>query len=281
MNEPTEITGESLKLLRGSKGLNQTEVGEIIGLDGYHVSNIEKGRRAISPSEMKLLRLYFFGEIPFDLVHQEKPLGTILEFTEDEWKIIEILALRAGQKPPQWIRGQILAYLDHNPRAAEARKEAGHSKGVLAVVARDDDSTALHWIDLHGGVAAGSPIASSLVPEPIPATKPYPDDHYALRVFGDSMAPRINDGDTIVVRAKTEAGYPKKGTVVVYSDGAGSTLKVFGYRKKSGHEIESGEEITNFGLVPVLSSLNPAFPGVQTMDGGKIDAIYVETLHEA
>lgn len=124
MSEINDITPETLPRLRGSFGLTQAELGAILGLEKHNVSKIESGKRAISPAEMKILRLYFFAEIPFDVIHQQNNLSSVLEFRTEEWRIIEILALRDGITPAKWIKAQILAYLDHNPRAQEARREA-------------------------------------------------------------------------------------------------------------------------------------------------------------
>lgn len=130
------------------------------------------------------------------------------------------------------------------------------------------------WIDLRGGVAAGAPISGHLVEEPVAVRKSWPDDHYALRVFGQSMEPKIPDGSLIVVRRwPAEKGTPRKGTIVVYSDGTGSSLKEFGYRKAKPGERSEADAMGN---LPVLRSLNPAFPEVQTLEGGKIDAVLVE-----
>ena len=130
-----------------------------------------------------------------------------------------------------------------------------------------------HWIDLLGGIAAGSPVSSDVDTAPIEVAKEYPDDHYALRVFGQSMAPKITDGDTIIVRRWQDQGFPKKGTLVVYNDAHGATLKEFGYRK-----AKPGEDGDTFNNIPVLKSLNPAFREVQTMEGGRIDAVFVELV---
>ena len=51
------------------------------------------------------------------------------------------------------------------------------------------------------------------------------------------------------------------------------SLKEFGYRKAKGDE-----EPDAFGNVPVLRSLNKNCPEIQTMDGGKIEAVFVESL---
>lgn len=129
-----------------------------------------------------------------------------------------------------------------------------------------------HWLDLMGGVAAGAQISSDVHAAPIPVLKEYPAGHYALRVFGTSMEPKIPDGSTIVVQSWQE-GFPRKGTIVVYSDASGSTLKEFGYRKAA-----VDEEADAMGNVPVLRSLNQKAKDATTMDGGRIDAVYVETL---
>ena len=129
-----------------------------------------------------------------------------------------------------------------------------------------------YWLDGRGAVAAGAPI-DAVEWAPVEVPKEYPDDHYVLKVNGNSMAPKIPDDSLIVVREWREQGFPKKGTIVVYSDSNGSTLKEFGYRK-----AKAGEEANSFGMVPVLKSLNPAYPGVKTMEGGRIDAVFVEVL---
>ncbi len=129
------------------------------------------------------------------------------------------------------------------------------------------------WLDLHGGIAAGSRISSDISPEPVRVSRDYPADHYALKVFGRSMEPKVRDGDLIVVKHWHGHGFPRKGTIVAYSDGQGATLKEFGYRK-----ARPGEDADTFGNVPVLRSLNKEFPDVQTLEGGRIDAVLVETV---
>ena len=131
-----------------------------------------------------------------------------------------------------------------------------------------------HWLDLHGGIAAGAPIAADLAPQPIRVAKSYPDGHYALKVFGRSMEPRIPDGSTIIVQPFQGKGFPRKGTIVIYNDGHGATLKELAYRKAKPGE----ESANNFNQVPLLKSLNPAFKDVQTMEGGRIDGVLVEVV---
>lgn len=130
-----------------------------------------------------------------------------------------------------------------------------------------------HWIDLCGGIAAGSPISSDAPHEPIPVANAYPTDCYALRVFGHSMEPKIADGSTIVVQRLAAGNHPKQGKFVVYSDAYGLSLKKLAYRK-----AKAGEEANSLGKVAILESTNPDFPEVQTMDGGRIEAVFVASI---
>ena len=125
MNEFTEVTAENLKLVRGSRGMNQDQVAEILGLAGYHISNVEKGRRALSPAEKALLDLYFFGTIPFEIVN-EKLVRGVLDFSDLQWRTICILATRNSTTPGKWIANEIRGYLNHSEEGRSAKWEAEH-----------------------------------------------------------------------------------------------------------------------------------------------------------
>ena len=161
---------------------------------------------------------------------------------------------------------------------ANARRITGAKDKIVEMHAEAESPTVpahRFWAKLLGGVAAGAPI-EAVEEEEIPVGKEYPADHYALRVFGKSMEPKIPDESIIIVKRWQDMGFPKKGTIVVYSDRTGSALKEFGYRP-----AEEGDENVSLGKVPVLRSLNPAFPQVQTMEGGRIDAVLVEVVETA
>lgn len=84
------------------------------------------------PSPMlKLLDLYFFGTIPFEIAH-EKSLHGVLDFTPDQWRVIEILARRESTTSGKWISNKIRAYLafDEAAKAESVRISAG-SKNTL------------------------------------------------------------------------------------------------------------------------------------------------------
>lgn len=153
MKEITEVTGENLRLVRGSRGMNQDQVAEILGLSGYHISNIEKGRRALSPAEKSLLDLFFFGVIPFDIAN-EKTMKGVLDFTTDQWRVIEILARRESTTPGKWIAAQVRAYLNFDE---EARKEASR----IIAERKAENSSDLYAMDDIAKVAEEPPSAGN------------------------------------------------------------------------------------------------------------------------
>lgn len=88
------------------------------------VSRWLSGKNPISGSDAAVLKLLIRGEIPFDIVH-EKLLHGVLDFTEDQWKVIAILAIRDGKSPSRWIADKIrwISAGDPEARAELARIE--------------------------------------------------------------------------------------------------------------------------------------------------------------
>lgn len=250
-------------------------------------------RAALAPNAMpksraKLLQIALSEAIEREEANQRKgavlPDRITLEVPPTDFEAFNAAALAKGLTLKRWAVAAL------NEAAAQAKVVAFGSRqdwqkgdGAARVADTDEEPSGparieerqnvpRNWIDGRGAIAAGQPI-DAVDWAPLPTEKQYPEDHYALTVSGDSMAPKIPDGSVIVVREWREQGFPKKGTIVVYSDGSGSTLKEFGYRK-----AREDEDANSFGMVPVLKSLNPAFPEVQTMEGGRLDAVFVEVL---
>ncbi|MCB1092285.1 MAG: helix-turn-helix domain-containing protein [Verrucomicrobiae bacterium] len=128
MNEFTEVTADNLKFIRGSKSMNQEELAAVLGLPRNAISKIENGDRSLTTSEKALLDLYFFGTIPFEIAN-EKTLRGVLDFTPEQWRVIEILARRASMTPGKWIATQIRAYLAYDAAAREI-SDQGNSTGT-------------------------------------------------------------------------------------------------------------------------------------------------------
>lgn len=68
-----------------------------------HPSTVKRWLEGEIPSPiLKLLDWYFFGTMP-PTITATLDLPGCLEFSRDEWRIVEILARRAGQTPGKWI----------------------------------------------------------------------------------------------------------------------------------------------------------------------------------
>jgi SOS-response transcriptional repressor LexA len=213
---------------------------------------------------------------------QAKPLqNLVLEFDDAEYSPIERAALKEGKTVREWskdilngaatlnVEAFIREFLPNAipfPESKVAEGELGERYGSRLV---DEPAT---MMEVLGGIAAGSPIITDPTGTKIAVSKTYPADHYALQVFGKSMEPKIPNRSYIVVR-KWKDGFPKRGTIVVYTDAYGATLKVYDTRKATAaDDVEPGTRIH------VLRSLNPDYPDVDILDGGKIDAVFVEVL---
>lgn len=124
MKLPTETTPENLKQLRGLHEINQEVISEMLGIPKTAVSHIEKGKRAISTAEKAILDYYFFGTLPLGIVRSVDAKNA-LEFSEEEWGIIESLARRAGVTPSEWVTSKIRDYLTWS---GEREKQSDKSK---------------------------------------------------------------------------------------------------------------------------------------------------------
>lgn len=120
-----------------------------------------------------------------------------------------------------------------------------------------------------GNIAAGALEAGDSIPQDIRIYRPLKKGEYLLRVNGHSMEPVIADGSVVIMRKHTIPPMPKVGTIVEYNDERGVTLKKLARHK----DPETGK--INY----VLQPLNPVFDDIQPMDGGKISAIYIETIN--
>ena len=99
---------------------------------------------------------------------------------------------------------------------------------VMGRVAPDDQnapppSTGGKWIPVLGDVAGGIPIEAVedvLGYEEISLQMANLGEHFGLRVRGDSMEPRICDGDVVIVRQQTSAEDSDIAVILVNGDAA-------------------------------------------------------------
>lgn len=130
-------------------------------------------------------------------------------------------------------------------------------------------SNLMYTYDVMGNIAAGSLAEGDTIPYPVKIGRELDKDEYILKVNGKSMEPEIEDGSLIIVKRYTVPPIPKLGTIIEYNDERGVTLKKLGRRKTEEGKMEY-----------VLKSINPAYPDIDPMDGGKISAVFVEKLED-
>lgn len=170
-------------------------------------------------------------------------------------------------------RGDLSHYIhgDNVPGAAKLAKIAD-ALGVSAdwLLGKEEISDArltkdeLSKVPVLGSVAAGVPIyaqedviGSVLVDDP--------EGMFALRVKGDSMSPRIMDGDLVIVRAQDSA---EDGDLVIALVGDSATCKVL---KRSSWGVS---------LVPFNPAFSPLVYGREEAEELRILGVVKESRHE-
>lgn len=112
------MDAEELRKCLDSHPKNKEQIGKDIGVTGATIGRWSREERKISESDVKLLRLYFYGEIPFEDIRPSQDLAHILKFSAPEWEVIKIIATRNGMTPGEWIAGQIRDYLAYRDTQA-------------------------------------------------------------------------------------------------------------------------------------------------------------------
>lgn len=149
----------------------------------------------------------------------------------------------------------------------DARKQFVPVEAFPSIISTSNERYNLSVI---GNIAAGGLQAGDTIPYHITANRPLGKDEYVLRVEGKSMEPVIADGALVIMRKHTIPPIPKPGTIVEYYDERGVTLKKLARKKNP----ETGK------MDYVLHPLNPEFGDIEPMDGGRVSAVYVETLKD-
>lgn len=185
-----------------------------------------------------------------------------LQFSKAEWAIIqEYQKLNPGKSVQELAEEFVLRMTE----GMESWLSSYESIEKVPSIPSSMNYTA----QIIGNIAAGALEAGDTIPQDIHINRPLEKDEYVLRVNGKSMEPVITDGAVIIMRKHTIPPIPKIGTIVEYYDERGVTLKKLGRSKNP----ETGK--MNY----VLHPLNPAFGDIEPMDGGRISAIYIETIN--
>jgi len=229
---------------------NQSQIADDIGVTRATMGRWAKGERKISNPDAKLLRLYFYGEIPFEDIRPTQDLPNVLKFSPKEWDIINILALRSGRESGEWIASQIREYLAFR----EHQNSQAPADNITPLIA--ENTPVYHKEEANVDAAAGSEIEAEVINWIEGSRK------LKVRARGDSMTPLVEDGEVIIMAPKYLAKRTEsmaKGKIYLIRDNGGYKIKRYNTRKARPDEHDA-EYLTSHGTVGVLESINPAYP---------------------
>lgn len=233
-----DIDIQKLKELLEEHDMKHKDLCEILNLTQAKVSHIMVGRRKISDSEQKLLKLYFYGIMPFDLLAPSDGYTPRLDFTPEEWRILDIMAKRNGfTDTTKWIVAHIREYLAYCESQYQAEPEnitpmPKKKANILAAAGSGIEADIIDW-------DGSSPTLN-------------------VGVYGLSMLGSFDDGDVITMTHKSQSRSPymKKGLVYLVEMDGKMLIKEFGTRKARPDEHDA-DYLNGHGMVGILKSHNP------------------------
>gem|GEM_PF-2536017 len=294
----------ALKSIRKKKGYTLRELASMSGVGTSTIGNFENGKTEMSveflkkissvlgvtPDELledeqdgQLNAQNFRDEVHQhtlkehvpDVVHESQPTYPVYKKTEPQahdYRTIEdrLEAIERNQRSIEANQQQILSMLFRMERRDSTPIRNG--MGELVSLGHEETPKTTYPQDslkfpalCLGSVAAGAP---SQHEEQSTVLIDYrmPTDHYLLQVNGESMEPTIPNGSLIEVM-EHKVGWPAKGSVVVYADATGASLKVLHTTKD-----EEGNRVGQ------LHSINPEFPDVEPIEDGVVQAVFVRIV---
>lgn len=253
------LTKEDIKKWLKTTGRDRKWLADQCGVSKRQVDNWFSSSTNISARALLIIQQLMNGET-------KSAPRIVLDFTDDEWLII-CEAMKAHKET-------FLEFINTALQNAAKEKEvteypSSYPEAVEKIHPETDNSPQhAYAVSVVGNIAAGGLQPGDTIPYTIRTNRPLGKDEYVLRVEGKSMEPVIADGALVVMHKHTIPPIPKPGTIVEYYDERGVTLKKLARKKNS----ETGK------MDYVLHPLNPAFGDIEPMDGGRVSAVYVETL---
>jgi len=269
--------------LRDSRNWNQTELAKKLGVSRNYVSMLERGQSVDMNSSLYLLFTVLETASEDKAVPKEVPLTE----TNDKFQDIDPIAVRVHNLITHSTDAALVfsklvevyeeslgwSMLTHTPIESIPPQS-------LPAIQPSPVKKKTHSVPIISGVAAGSPAMTEVLDE-IELPAGYSSDCSVFTVTGDSMTAEVGvsipDGSLIICTPVLE-GLPRQGSIVVYDDGYGSSLKVLGYRKAVTEQEEENANV--FGKLTTLSSLNPDYPEIEIMEGGRVNWKFVGMMPE-
>jgi len=206
--------------------MSQQDLANALNVAQGTVSNWENGVRGIDATMLSTLADFFGVSVDYLLGRTDDPT----DYEDPD--------LLSNIKP------EILEHCGGNPRKALIMQRAIEREAMSDPSFYEDTVP----IPILGRVQAGVPVEAVediIGYEKIPADMAMLGKHFALQVKGDSMSPRICEGDIVIVRRQSSA--ENGDIVVVLVNGEDATVKRF---------FKSEQGIT---LVPLNPTYEPLF----------------------
>ena len=209
------ILGNSIKEVRKSKKLTQKKLAELTGFKQNTISNHENGNRQLDEGDIRIYA-QALGVSPQYLFDLSKPSS--IDTTPTIQTIYDEL------KPPR--QAKVLTYANrqlNEQRNEEKTKENEVSENII----RMDDYRETSVLSVTGVVSAGS---GSMQDDDLDMEVSFyedeiPDDYDAIAyVVGNSMEPKIKNGDYLFIRNTPQIDYNAIGIFQV--DGANYVKKL-------------------------------------------------------
>lgn len=193
-----------IKAYREFNGITQETFAKEVGVTKQYISLLERGRKDIDEDfkpSLDILRNIAKAT--------HMTLDQLLELLEDE----TIVAL--AQYPPaiKYRNGLIEVDAYKAEEAEEFELSAAIEKNTVT-------------INVLGSIAAGIPLAAQediIGTEEIPFEMAKSGEFFGLRVVGESMAPTIHSGDTVIIKKQSSVEDGEIGVILI--DGEDATLK--------------------------------------------------------
>lgn len=249
-------SGERLKRFRNTVNLSQNDLGKATGIATSVIANYEQGRTPFSYKNLiegnKLFNSYIEdNNLPFQ---QDCFIKIMTGIMEPE----EIMSKSKRYVP----KGDKLVFFkesqDRN-NLYDAYKKLSHTDQVkireridfILSTYKDEESIPTKYIPLIGQTACGNPIEAIRVTDEYIETNEL-KANFALTAVGDSMAPLINDTDTILIKQTEDIEIGEIGIFQINQTGFADDEEVTCKLLKS---IKDGV----MTLVPLNPLYNPIF----------------------
>lgn len=224
-----------LRTLRTSQGLTQEELAKRLKISRSTIGMYEKGAREPDFETLELIADFFNVDINYLLgrsnkttLGNKKIMAKNIQFYMDKYQktrndMCEALGVKYTTFT-DWVKGNSYPRIDKIELMANY---FGISKADLV----EDHSTSTTSrkstvINVYGRVAAGIPlemIEDIIDTEEIPEEMAKTGEYFGLQISGDSMEPKISNGDTVIVRKQDDAD--SEDIVIATVNGTDATCK--------------------------------------------------------